>query len=210
VQARLEAMTGRFESARSATARAATLAEGVLEVELYSHTLVAAADVELLAGDAAAAERSARAACERLEAINELGYLSSAVPTLLEALYRLDRGDEALRLSERWDPARLTAPEDVDAQAGWRSVRAKLLAHRGNAAEAERLAREAVSLASATDYVDLHADACAALGEVLRAAGRRDESDAALAEALALYEKKGNVSAAAALRALSAEPPVGV
>jgi predicted ATPase/class 3 adenylate cyclase len=210
VQARLEAMTGRFESARSATARAATLAEGVLEVELYSHTLVAVADVELLAGDAAAAERSARAACERLEAINELGYLSSAVPTLLEALYRLDRGDEALRLSERWDPARLTAPEDVDAQAGWRSVRAKLLAHRGNAAEAERLAREAVSLASATDYVDLHADACAALGEVLRAAGRRDESDAALAEALALYEKKGNVSAAAALRALSAEPPVGV
>jgi class 3 adenylate cyclase/tetratricopeptide (TPR) repeat protein len=210
VQARLEAMGGKFESARAAMARAATFAEGVLEVELYSHILVAAADVELLAGDPAAAERNARAACQRLEEISELGYLASAVPTLLEALYRQGRGDEALRLSERWDPARLTVPEDMDAQAGWRAVRAKLLARRGDLAEAEQLAREAVSLASTTDYVDLHADACAALGEVLRAAGRREESDAALADALALYEKKGNIAAAAALRALSAEPPVGV
>ena len=210
VQARLEAMEGRFESARAAMARAATLAEGVLEVELYSHILVAAADVELLAGDPAAAEQNARAACRRLEEISEFGYLSSAVPTLLEALYRLGRGDEALRLSERWDPARLTVPEDVDAQAGWRAVRAKLLARRGDLAEAEELAGEAVSLAAATDYVDLHADAVAALGEVLHLAGRREESEATLAEAVALYERKGNVVAAATVRALSAEPPLGV
>ena len=164
-QGRLEAMEGRFESARAALARAATLADGVLEVERYSHVLVAIADVELLAGDAAAAERNVRMACDRLEEIGELGYLASAVPTLLEALYRQGRDQEALRLSERWNPARLTVPEDVDGQAAWRSVRAKLLARRGNVAEAEELAREAMALAGATDYVDLHAEALAALGE---------------------------------------------
>ncbi|HEY7178041.1 MAG TPA: adenylate/guanylate cyclase domain-containing protein [Gaiella sp.] len=210
VQARLEAMVGRFDSARAVMARSATFAEGVLEVELYSHILVAAADVELLAGDPAAAEQNARAACERLDEISEFGYLASAVPTLLEALYRQGRDEEALRMSERWDPARLTVPEDVDAQAGWRAVRAKLLARCGNPAEAEHLAREAISLAAGTDCVDLHADACAALGEVLRAAGRREESDAALTAAVALYEQKGNVVAAAALRAAAAEPSVGV
>ena len=117
-QGRLEAMTGRFESARAALARAATHAEGVLEVERYSHVR-RDRGLELLAGDAAAAERNVRGACDRLEAIGELGYLASAVPTLLEALYRQGRDEEALRLSERWDPARLTVPEDVDGQAGW-------------------------------------------------------------------------------------------
>jgi class 3 adenylate cyclase/tetratricopeptide (TPR) repeat protein len=209
-RARLEAMEGRFEPARSALTRAATLAEGVLEVELHSHVKVAAADVELLAGESVAAERHARAACDRLEEIGELGYLSSAVPSLLEALYRQGRDEEALRLSERWDPARLTVPEDVDGQAAWRAVRAKLLARRGDLVMAEALAREAVSLAGRTDYVELHAEACAALAEVLRTAGRREESSATLAEALALYEQKGNVVAARTLRATSTEPPAGV
>ena len=199
-QGRLEAMEGRFESARAALARAATLADGVLEVERYSHVLVAIADVELLAGDAAAAERNVRTACDRLEEIGELGYLASAVPTLLEALYRQGRDEEALRLSERWNPARLTVPEDVDGQAAWRSVRAKLLARRGNVAEAEELAREAIALAGATDYVDLHAEALAALGEVLLVAERRDDAVRALEQAVSLFEAKGNTVAATAIR----------
>ena len=199
-QGRLEAMEGRFESARAALARAATLADGVLEVERYSHVLVATADVELLAGDAAAAERNVRTACDRLEEIGELGYLASAVPTLLEALYRQGRDEEALRLSERWNPARLTVPEDVDGQAAWRSVRAKLLARRGNVAEAEDLDREAVALAGATDYVDLHAEALAALGEVLLVAERRDDAVRALEQAVSLFEAKGNTVAATAIR----------
>ena len=172
----------------------------MLEVERYSHVLVATADLELLAGDAAAAERNVRGACDRLEEIGELGYLASAVPTLLEALYRQGRDEEALRLSERWNPARLTVPEDVDGQAGWRSVRAKLLARRGNLAEAEALAREAVALAGATDYVDLHAEALAALGEVLLMAERHEDAGRALEHALSLFEAKGNTVAATAIR----------
>ena len=37
--------------------------------------------------------------------------------------------------------------DDVDAQVGWRCVRARVLARRGSIQEAERLARAAVELA---------------------------------------------------------------
>jgi tetratricopeptide (TPR) repeat protein len=87
-------------------------------------------------------------------------------------------------------------------------VRAKLLARRGDSAEAGRLAREAVALAESTDFLEDHAQAVGALAEVLRIAGQPEESAAALQEAIRLHEKKGNVVAAEALRALFAEPPV--
>jgi class 3 adenylate cyclase/tetratricopeptide (TPR) repeat protein len=199
-RARLEAMQGRFDAARAAVARAAEQAEGGREVERYSHVANAAGAIELLAGDALAAERELRAACERLEEMGELGYLSSAVPPLLEALYRQGRDDEALLLSERWRPDRLTAPEDVDAPVGWRAVRAKLLARRGDLADAEALAREASALAARTEDIELRAKALGDLAEVLGLAGRVGESTAALTEALRLHERKGNVPAAAALQ----------
>jgi class 3 adenylate cyclase/tetratricopeptide (TPR) repeat protein len=204
-RARLEAMQGRFDAARATAARAAERAEGGREVELYSHVSTAAGMIELLAGHPVAAERELRLACERLEEMGELGYLSSAVPPLLEALYRQGRDEEALLLSERWRPDLLTVPEDVDAQVGWRSVRAKLLARRGDLAEAETLAREATSVAATTEDLELRAKALVDLGEVLRLAGRAGESTAAVGEALRLHEQKGNVAAARRARALLRE-----
>ena len=209
-RARYAAMEGDFDGAREMLARAATLAEGGHEVERHSHLLTAAGRIELLAGEPAAAERAIRPACERLERIGELGYLASATPLLLDALYRQGRDDEALQLTERWHPDRLTVPEDVDAQVGWRSVRAKLLARRGELADAEKLAREAVAQVASTDDIQLRAEALTALAEVLRVAQRHDEAEIALGEALALYEQKGNVVAAATVRAMSTEPTLGV
>src|SRR4029079_3583513 len=103
--------------------------------------------------------------CERLELIGELVYLSSAAPLLLEALYRLGHDEEALRVSERWHPDRLTVPEDVDAQVAWRAVRAKFLARGGEIAAAESLARQAVAQASTTDDIQLRAEALTALAQ---------------------------------------------
>jgi tetratricopeptide (TPR) repeat protein len=179
-------------------------------VERLSHLSTTAGAVALLAGDAVAAERLLRPACERLEEVGELGYLSSTAPPLLDALYRQGKDDEALRLSDRWHPDRLTVPEDVDAQVGWRVVRAKLLARRGALAEAERLAREAVELAEATEYVELTADAYAALGDVLRDAGRHGDAEHALRESLRLHEAKGNLVAAAQIRSRLGKRPAGV
>jgi class 3 adenylate cyclase/tetratricopeptide (TPR) repeat protein len=207
-RAQLEAMQGRFDAARESASRAKVLAEEHgLHVLLDSHTRPAAGYVELLAGDAAAAERELRPACEGTERVGELGFLSSIVPLLIDALLAQGRDEEALQLTERWRPERLTVPEDADAQAGWRRVRAKVMARRGELEEAERLAGEAVAIASRTDYLDDHADALADLGEVLRLSGREEESAAARQEALRLYEQKGNIAEAARLAGSPASAP---
>ncbi|MGB2875579.1 MAG: adenylate/guanylate cyclase domain-containing protein [Gaiellaceae bacterium] len=211
IRARLEAMQARFKTARDVVSRAGTLArDHGLEVLLVSHVATSAGFVELLAGDAAASERVLRPACERLEAVGELGFLASAVPKLADALLAQGRDEEALQLTERWRPERLTVPEDADAHVGWRRVRANLLARRGDFEEAERLAREATAIAGRTDYLDLRAQAAADLAEVLRLADRPKESASALEEAIRLYEEKGNVAAAGRLRLLLAEPPLEV
>ena len=54
---------------------------------------------------------------------------------------------------------------------GWRRSQAKLLAHRSDFENAERLAREAVEMVAPTDFLDLHARALEDLAEVLRLAG---------------------------------------
>jgi class 3 adenylate cyclase/tetratricopeptide (TPR) repeat protein len=207
-RAHLEAMQMRFDIARDLIADAKALAEEFgLRSLLDARTRPSAGYVELLAGDAAAAESELRAACEGTERMGELGYLSSIVPILVDALLMQERVDEALSLTERWRPERLTVPEDADAHAGWRRVRAKVLARKGDVSEAEPLGRSAVAIASATDYLEAHAMAVADLGEVLRLSGQPAESAAVLEDAIRLHEEKGNAAAATRLHGLLADPP---
>jgi tetratricopeptide (TPR) repeat protein len=120
---------------------------------------------------------------------------------LAQALYdqgRLDDAEEAARLSRE-----NAAGEDVSPQIVWRGVEAKILARRGETYDAETLAREAVEIAAATDFLTYHADALSDLAEVLEAAGRAEEAREAVRSALDLYEEKGNlVSAGRARRRL--------
>jgi tetratricopeptide (TPR) repeat protein len=92
-------------------------------------------------------------------------------------------------------------------------VRAQLLARRGEHSEAEQLAREALGLAEDTDMLNWHGNVLAALAEVYVLAGRVDDGLAQLERALALYEQKGNLVAAAGCRAklddLKESAPVG-
>ncbi len=82
-----------------------------------------------------------------------------------------------------------------------RQVKAKVLARRGEHAEAERLAREAVAIGDGTDRLDPQGDAYADRAEVLLLAGKAEEAAAALAQALARYERKGNLVSAGRARA---------
>jgi Flp pilus assembly protein TadD len=66
--------------------------------------------------------------------------------------------------------------------------------------EAERLAREAVTLAERTDFVNQRADALVDLGIVLGRVGRGEDAQAAFGDAIRLYEDKGNVVAARRVR----------
>jgi len=208
-RAHLEAMQANFEVARGLVREAKAVAvDAGLEVFLETHTRPSAGFVELLAGDSVAAEAELRLACEETERVGELGFLSSITPLLIDAVYAQGRYEEALALSDRWPAYRLTAPTDVDAQAGWRRVRAKALARLGRFEEAERLAREAVAILADTDYVNAHADTVADLGEVLLHAGRPSDAVTAVREAIHLYELKGNVASAGALGRRLAESQV--
>jgi hypothetical protein len=73
---------------------------------------------------------------------------------------------------------KLGASDDALTQMLWRQVRAKVLARRGDTADAERLAREAVAIGEETDMVDAQGDTYADLGEVLSLADKTDEAAA--------------------------------
>jgi hypothetical protein len=74
-------------------------------------------------------------------------------------------------------------------------------AARGEFAEAERLAREAVALLTHAESLNFQGDAWLDLARVLRIAGKPEEAAHAAGEALALYEGKGNSPASASARA---------
>jgi tetratricopeptide (TPR) repeat protein len=191
----LEGMQDRFEVARDLVARGRELAQEFgMELTLLTEASICAGSIELLAGDGLAAEAVLRPACERLEEIGEVGYLSSVSPLLADALVMQSLDEAALRVTGRWRADELTVAEDIDAQAAWRRVRAKALARLGELDEGERLAREAMEIAERTDHLPLRAWVMADLAEVLRLADRRDEAAAATREALRLFEAKGNLA----------------
>jgi tetratricopeptide (TPR) repeat protein len=163
------------------------------------------AQLELESGEPAAAEIAAREAYEMYIALRG-NDPSSAANLLARALLdqgRIDEADHFTRVSEE-----KTQPDDVGSQMEWRSARARILVRRGDRAEAEALAREAVALGEPTDYFEFHAQALIALAEAL--SDRSDEAAQCLEDAIRLYERKESVVGAertrARLRELSREP----
>ena len=129
--------------------------------------------------------------------------LSNQVGHLAEALYGLDRLDEADASAVR--AADLAATDDVFAQMLWRQVRAKVLARRGHHADAERLVREAVSISGNTDMLDEQGNAYADLSEVLVLVGKPENAIGALEQAIERYDRKGNLASAGRARERLAE-----
>lgn len=187
-----DAARGRFDVARAQIHDAQALAEELsLTTVLAASVLRAAGEVELLAGEPAAAERQLRPACEALENAADWGHFGSVATLLAEALCRQGQTEEATRLVEL--TALRSFPEDIEAQVGWRRVKARLAASCGKIEDAERLAREATALAARTDYLDLHAQTASDLAQVLRLAGKPAEHAIALDQAIRLFEQKGNL-----------------
>lgn len=150
--------------------------------------------MELLLGDPVAAERYFRRASAFLERLGETASRSSTVAGLAHAVHAQGRLDEAERCAAL--SRQLAADDDVDAQAGWRGAQAKVLSARAQHDMALALAREAVALCETSDMLDLRGDRLADLGVVLQAAGRLDDAHDAYEQALRLYERKENTTAA--------------
>ena len=193
------AMVGRFDEARALLAEArAELADRGGGIPLAMVNGLTSTEVELLAGDPAAAAAFAEEGCRLFDELEERSFLSTAAGNLAQALYELDRLDEADEWAGR--AAEFGASDDVITQMLWRQVRAKVLARRGEHGEAERLAREALVMAEETDMLDAQGDVYADLAEVHFLADRSQDAAEALALALARYERKGNVVMAERVR----------
>jgi class 3 adenylate cyclase/tetratricopeptide (TPR) repeat protein len=193
------AMLGRFGEARRLLVEARTaLAERGRGVLLAAVTGVISARVELWADDPAAAHEFGVAGLRLWEQLEERSALSTAAGDLAQTLYALDRLDEADALAGRAED--LAASDDAAAQMLWRQVRAKVLARRGQHAESEHLARQAVAIGAKTDALNDQGDAHADLAEVLLLSGKADEAAVALKHALDCYERKGNLVMAGRMR----------
>jgi class 3 adenylate cyclase/tetratricopeptide (TPR) repeat protein len=196
--ARLEAMRGDFDRARGLSSRARSTLEELGRSVVAASTSLDSCGVEVLAGDAAAAERHLRRDSEALSEMGETYLLSTIAAELARAVVLQGRDAEAEALTVTAEE--LAAEDDIASQALWRSVRARVLARRGDLPAARRMATEAVELLRRTDAAVTLGDALVDLGEVLERCGDIAAAHHAFQEALLLFERKGNVVAAASAR----------
>ena len=191
-------MRGDFDRARRLSAEARDLLAELGPTVAGASTSLEASRVESLAGDLPAAERALRRDYEALMQLGERYLLSTVAGELARVLYaqgRLDEAEECARHAQE-----LSDPDDIASTTLWRTVQAKILAHKGNRDAALILIGEAVDLLKRTDSVVAQAETLADLAEVLRLSGRRKDADDVLEGAVELFEAKGNVAAAEALR----------
>jgi class 3 adenylate cyclase/tetratricopeptide (TPR) repeat protein len=196
----LHALSGRFEHARDLLARGRAISEELgFRVWLAGFSLLSS-EIEMLADDAAAAERELRSGYGALEEMGERRLLSMVAAELARAIYAQDRFEEAERFTEASEE--LAATADVASQISLRAVRAKILARRHEFAAAEELAREAVALAEQTDGLNSQGRAQMDLAQVLELAGRAGDAQPVVENALHLFERKRNVVSARKARAV--------
>ena len=199
----LEAMRGRFAAAREHYSESQRAFEELgFSFRLASFRMYHGW-AELIAGDSTAAERELRIGYDALQRTGERTTLSTMAAFLARAVFAQGRYDEAERLTEVSSEA--GSDDDPITQAMWRGTRARVVAVTGRSdTEAEGLAREAVELSFETDCVNMQADTLVDLAETLRLLDRGGETTDILEEAIELYERKGNVVSATAVRALIA------
>jgi tetratricopeptide (TPR) repeat protein len=202
--AALLAMQGEFDEARG------LLTEGrglMAELGTTLHTAVShdEAFVALASGDPVEAESLLRAGYDRLSGMGEKALLATTAAMLAQVVYERGRREEAWQLTVAAEEA--AATDDVSVQIGWRAVRARLLARRGEPEAARRLSEAAVALARGTDWLTDHGDALVAHADVLQAIDDDEEAERACEEAVALYTRKGNSVGVERARALLGYSP---
>jgi class 3 adenylate cyclase/tetratricopeptide (TPR) repeat protein len=198
-RALLQAMAGNLGEARELITTAERIARELgLETLRAGGILRLAGQIELIAGDAPAAERFLREAYESLHRSKDWGHLSSVAPLLAEALLAQGLEDEAetlLELTSGWVIA-----DDTEGHILLACARSKLAELRGDAEGAESFARAAVERSAMSDNGIERPSALLRLAEALELGNRGEDASAALHEALLAYERKGDVVGAERVR----------
>lgn len=199
------AMAGRSDEAREHLLATRRVLDQAIQTDFSLQGKWTGADVLALAGDPAGAERELVAVFLILRDARGAGPEARALRVAADlALLRCDqsRWDEAADILAYGEEVDGAEPVQGKVYSFWRfAARGRLAAHRGKLAEALVLVRHAVDAAERTYWLNGRARVWLAFAEVNRAAGRTAEADAAVATAVALYERKGNVAAVARLRA---------
>lgn len=200
--AALYAMTGRVEDAREGVLRSGLVLDELNHLTVSWVYRSTAAEAKELIGDRLGAEQELTA---KWLWLGDLGgaYKGRAMQAAYELAHlycddgRWDDAERCLAYGRDFPESTHYRRETVLGLAG----RARLAAQRGGLGQAEGLARRGVELAERSDMLNVRARAWLACAEVEQANGRRARADSALEAALALYEQKGNVAAAARVRA---------
>ncbi len=194
-------MQRRFDEARRLLSEAKTTFEELGMPRAVAAIGFMSGPVEMWAGNPEAAESELRRSCEGLASIGERALLASLAAFLAEALYMQGKLEE----SEHWTrvSAETAASDDLEAQADWRCVRAKILARRGRFAEAQAMVRKALAIVERTGESDHKGDAYLDFAEICRLAGKPAEEEKALRKAIGWYEAKGNLVMAGKARRLA-------
>jgi ATP/maltotriose-dependent transcriptional regulator MalT len=212
ITAYLEAMRGRFDTARDLYASSQAILAELGQVAARAALQTWSGAIELLAGDAAAAEAELRAAFETLDRMGDKQNLATIAASLAAALHAQARDTEAAELTVLSES--LASGDDVTSQIEWRAVRAAVFARESRTDQAQMLAREAVSLARETDCPNLQGNALLSLAETLEAAERTENALDALRDAGDAYAAKGNTVmatvAASRIEALGPSERAGV
>jgi class 3 adenylate cyclase/tetratricopeptide (TPR) repeat protein len=196
VRAQLEAMRSHFALARELAARE----DDVLgELGMHWSFFLGAYNnwmIEMLAGRPDAAEEAARRRLDQQD-LSDVMTKWGTDALLATALCEQGKYDEAQTLAIRWEGR---DGDDQDGRIRWSGVRARISAELGRLDEAVRHARTGVSVAGDTDRLNIRAAASTELARALRRSGDVVGANVAFDQALGLYDRKGNIAAAARLR----------
>jgi class 3 adenylate cyclase/tetratricopeptide (TPR) repeat protein len=187
-------MLERFDEARGHVA----FSRSVFEDLGQRRWLAAVSGVEGLVASAEGkldeAERGLRVGYTFFRGQHDTANAVAAATDLSHIMCKVGRFDEAAALAD--EVAKGAGVYDLEPQVGWRCVRARVLASRGEFDDAEALARQAVALIHPTEFLDLQADALVDLAEVLGAAGRSADAADAFRQAIDAYERKEDLAGA--------------
>jgi class 3 adenylate cyclase/tetratricopeptide (TPR) repeat protein len=162
------------------------------------------AHVLLTAGRLADARVTYKWVIERFGTLGHTSFRSTALLGLAQVVYQQGDRDETERLIA--EAHAIGASEDIINYAWGQGLRARMAADRGDLAEAEQLARQALEYAHRTDFPGVHAAAHEALAHALHAAGRWDEARSENQQALELWEHYGYTCESSRVRSLLAKP----
>jgi tetratricopeptide (TPR) repeat protein len=187
--ANLYALAGRLDEARRLVREAELAVADSGPKYGLAEALFLGALVEVNGGDPRIAETLLRRSLVRAEEAGDKTTGGDALALLGRVLFEQGRLEEA----EACVDSALEGGIDAIAAVPARGVKARALAHRGEAEAAERLARQALESVAGTDCLTLRSEAGMNLADVLALAGRVDEARSAAEEALRLAERKEDI-----------------